>query len=98
MLYALLEPLSEFWFPFNVFRYITFRTACAAFTALVLTIFLAPWVVTRLRRNQIGQKIRSDGPPAHSTKEGTPTMGGLLVVAAIVISTVFTLAYTVMGI
>jgi phospho-N-acetylmuramoyl-pentapeptide-transferase len=87
MLYALLEPLSEIWFPFNVFRYITFRTACSAMTALAITMLMAPWVVARLRRNQIGQKIRSDGPPAHSTKEGTPTMGGLLIVAAIVIST-----------
>jgi phospho-N-acetylmuramoyl-pentapeptide-transferase len=88
MLYALLEPLSEIWFPFNVFRYITFRTACSAITALAITMLMAPWVVARLRRNQIGQTIRSDGPPAHSTKEGTPTMGGLLIVAAIVISTV----------
>jgi len=88
MLFNLLEPLSEMWFPFNVFRYITFRTACAAITALALTLLLAPWVVDRLRRGQIGQRIRSDGPPAHSTKEGTPTMGGLLIVAAVVISTV----------
>jgi phospho-N-acetylmuramoyl-pentapeptide-transferase len=76
------------WFPFNVFRYITFRTACAAISALALTILLAPWVVERLRRGQIGQRIRSDGPPAHSTKEGTPTMGGLLIVGAVVISTI----------
>jgi phospho-N-acetylmuramoyl-pentapeptide-transferase len=88
MLFALLEPLSDMWFPFNVFRYITFRTACAAITALALTLLLAPWVVDRLRRGQIGQRIRSDGPPAHSTKEGTPTMGGLLIVSAVVVSTV----------
>ncbi len=88
MLFNLLEPLSELWFPFNVFRYITFRTACAAITALALTLLLAPWVVDRLRRGQVGQRIRSDGPPAHSTKAGTPTMGGLLIVAAVVISTV----------
>jgi len=70
----------------NVFRYITFRSAYAAVTALLLCYLLGPPVIGWLARVKLGQKIRREGPQAHLTKAGTPTMGGLLIVAAIVAS------------
>jgi len=73
--------------PFNVFRYITVRTALASLTALFLTLVLGPWTIRRLRNLQIGQFIRAEGPQHHQAKAGTPTMGGVLIVAAIVIPT-----------
>src|SRR5271154_7343657 len=73
--------------PLNVFRYITVRTAVASLTALVLSLVLGPWMIRRLRALQVKQYIREEGPKAHQSKAGTPTMGGLLIVAAIVIPT-----------
>src|SRR6202034_582460 len=72
----------------NVFRYITVRTAVASLTALVLSLLLGPWMIERLRAMQVKQYIREEGPERHQSKAGTPTMGGLLIVAAIVIPTV----------
>src|SRR5882672_671942 len=72
---------------FNVVRYITFRTAVASLTALFLVLILGPWMIERLRRLQVGQYIREEGPQAHQSKKGTPTMGGLLILAGIVIPT-----------
>jgi phospho-N-acetylmuramoyl-pentapeptide-transferase len=72
---------------FNVFRYITFRTAYASLTALLMGLFLGPWLIRRLREFQIGQHIREEGPSSHKTKAGTPTMGGVLVVLATVFPT-----------
>ena len=74
--------------PLNVFRYITVRTAVASITALLLSLILGPWVIERLREMQIQQYIREEGPQAHKKKAGTPTMGGVLIVAAIVIPTI----------
>src|SRR5262249_31223372 len=71
----------------NVFRYITFRAAYAAVTALLLCFVLGPPMIEWLRRVKLGQKIRAEGPQAHLAKAGTPTMGGLLIVSAIVIPT-----------
>ena len=71
----------------NVFRYITVRTAVASLTALVLSLLLGPWMIERLRIMQVKQYIREEGPERHQSKAGTPTMGGLLIVAAIVIPT-----------
>src|SRR5919198_1994250 len=71
----------------NVVRYITFRTAVASLTALFLVLLLGPWMIERLRRLQIGQYIREEGPQAHQTKAGTPTMGGLLILTGIVVPT-----------
>jgi phospho-N-acetylmuramoyl-pentapeptide-transferase len=68
---------------FNVFRYITFRTAMALLTALLLTLVLGPWLIRRLRERQIGETIRADGPERHRAKAGTPTMGGLLILGAL---------------
>src|SRR5271155_4652793 len=73
--------------PLNVFRYITVRTAVASLTALGLSMALGPWVIARLRDLQVKQYIREEGPKAHQKKAGTPTMGGVLIVAAIVIPT-----------
>jgi len=71
----------------NVFRYITFRAAYAAITALLVCFVLGPPMIEWLRRLRLGQKIRAEGPQAHLAKAGTPTMGGLLIVTAIVVPT-----------
>jgi phospho-N-acetylmuramoyl-pentapeptide-transferase len=88
VLYHLLYPLSEHFGGFNVFRYITFRAACAAVTALLLSFLLGPWFIRQLQKFKVGQSVRRDGPESHYAKEGTPTMGGLLLLVAIVIPTV----------
>src|SRR5262245_64015044 len=87
MLYHLLYPLHRHVSGFNVVRYITFRTAMASLTALFLVLVLGPWMIERLRRLQIGQFIREDGPQAHKTKAGTPTMGGVLILSGILVPT-----------
>ena len=74
--------------PLNVFRYITVRTAVASISALLLSLLMGPWVIERLRSLQVQQYIRDEGPKAHQKKAGTPTMGGVLIVASIVIPTV----------
>ena len=88
MIYHLLYPLHATFSSFNVFRYITFRTIYAAITALVICFFLGPWLIRKLQALKIGQSIRDDGPDSHLSKQGTPTMGGLLIIFAVVISTV----------
>ncbi len=87
MLYKLLYPLSKQIAAFNVFRYITFRTAMAAVTALVLALFLGAPLIRLLKRRQVGQLIREAGPESHRTKAGTPTMGGLLILLAVLLAT-----------
>ena len=87
MLYHLLYPLHLDYSFFNVFRYITFRTIYAAITALLLCFVIGPWLIRELGSHQIGQTIRRDGPERHLAKEGTPTMGGLLIVLAAVVPT-----------
>jgi phospho-N-acetylmuramoyl-pentapeptide-transferase len=82
MLYHLLYPLVEWSTFFNVFRYITFRTIYAVVTALLLCWVLGPWMIRRLRGRSVGQFIRPDGPASHLSKEGTPTMGGVLILCA----------------
>jgi len=71
----------------NVFHYITFRSAYAAITALLLCFVLGPPMIEWLRRVKLGQKIRAEGPQAHLSKAGTPTMGGVLILVAIVVPT-----------
>ncbi|HUI45326.1 MAG TPA: phospho-N-acetylmuramoyl-pentapeptide-transferase [Nitrospirota bacterium] len=87
MLYHLLYPLHGKIPGFNVFRYITFRSAGAVITALIVTFILAPSMIAWLRRLKVGQHVRNDGPQTHLSKQGTPTMGGLLIIAALVSST-----------
>ncbi|MGA3081691.1 MAG: phospho-N-acetylmuramoyl-pentapeptide-transferase [Terracidiphilus sp.] len=89
MLYWLLyEKLFPFFHPFRIFRYLTFRTAFASGTALLIALFIGPWVIQKLREFQIGQYIREDGPQSHLKKSGTPTMGGVLIGIAILLPTV----------
>ncbi len=87
MLYHLLVPLSDVHIIFNLFRYITFRAAGAMVTALVLSFLLGPWIIRRLRALRVGQVVRDVGPEHHLSKAGTPTMGGVLILAATTIST-----------
>ena len=88
MLYWLLFlKLQHYVAPFRIFRYVTFRTAFASLTALFTALIVGPLVIGRLREFQIGQYIREEGPKAHQKKAGTPTMGGLLIVIAIVVPT-----------
>ena len=82
MLYHLLYPLHETLSVLNVTRYITFRTAAASLTALAISLILGPWLIRKLREFQVEQIIRHEGPATHRTKAGTPTMGGLLILAA----------------
>jgi phospho-N-acetylmuramoyl-pentapeptide-transferase len=87
MLYHLLFPLHDAFSVLNVTRYITFRTAAASLSALLLSLVLGPWMIRTLREFQIGQVIRHEGPATHRAKAGTPTMGGLLILAGSLIPT-----------
>ncbi|MBL7178710.1 MAG: phospho-N-acetylmuramoyl-pentapeptide-transferase [Pseudomonadota bacterium] len=87
MLYHLLYPLHTTISVLNVFRYITFRTIYASLTAFLICFLMGPWVIRKLSHWQIGQYIREDGPQTHHTKAGTPTMGGMLIIFSIVVST-----------
>ena len=87
MLYELLFSLRESLSVLNVFQYITFRSAGATVTALLLSLLLGPRLIGWLRRAQIGQSIREEGPEGHQEKAGTPTMGGLLILFAVMIPT-----------
>lgn len=85
MLYWLLYPLRDSVSVFNLFGYITFRAAGATFTALLIAFLFGPIVIRFLRRHQIGQTVRDDGPSSHLSKQGTPTMGGLLILMSVLI-------------
>src|SRR5271170_1243411 len=85
--YLFFFALHRYFSPLNVFRYITVRTAVASLTALGLSLLLGPWMIGRLRDLQVKQYIREEGPERHQAKAGTPTMGGVLIVASIVIPT-----------
>jgi phospho-N-acetylmuramoyl-pentapeptide-transferase len=85
MLYHLLYPMAEQYGVFNVVRYITFRTAAATLTALFISFLLGPWIIRRLAELRVGQPIREIGPD-HQQKAGTPTMGGLMILASLLIS------------
>ena len=88
MLYHLLAPLGREHIIFNVFRYLTFRSAMAFISALVLSLVMGPWLIQRLRELQKGgETLREDTPARHRTKAGTPSMGGLLILGALLVST-----------
>lgn len=88
MLYNLLVPLAEEYHLFNLFRYITFRTGGAIMTALFISFFIGPAVIRWLKSKQgSGQPIRADGPQTHLKKQGTPTMGGVIIIISVLIST-----------
>ncbi|WP_437601523.1 phospho-N-acetylmuramoyl-pentapeptide-transferase [Sorangium sp. So ce590] len=91
MIYELFYPLKFHygWLSWlNVLRYIPFRTIMATITAMVLTFVLAPWFIRELRRKQIGQVVRAEGPETHKIKAGTPTMGGALILLSLLLPTV----------
>ncbi|MEA3489135.1 MAG: phospho-N-acetylmuramoyl-pentapeptide-transferase, partial [Candidatus Omnitrophota bacterium] len=90
MFYHILYPLSEFWFGFNVFRYITFRASMAAVTSFAICVIFGPGIIRRLRKFNVGQYVRKEHVGGlyelHKHKEGTPTMGGLLIIIAVLVS------------
>jgi phospho-N-acetylmuramoyl-pentapeptide-transferase len=79
--------LSEYYSGFHVFQYLTLRAILAALTALAISLLVGPKMIRWLAEYQVGQRVRSDGPQTHLSKAGTPTMGGALILAAIVAST-----------
>ena len=87
MLLYLFESLTDLFSGFNVFTYITMRAILSSLTALLICFLLGPTVIRRLSVRQIGQTVRADGPESHLPKAGTPTMGGALILLAIVCST-----------
>lgn len=85
MLAEFLYQFKDLFFGFNVFRYITVRSALAAVTALLFSLFVGPRIVRFLQSRQIGEEIRTEGPQSHFSKKGTPTMGGLIIIVSICI-------------
>lgn len=86
MLADLLFRLHEIFFPFNVFRYITFRAALSVLTSAAVALIIAPYIIRKLKAMSLTQQIRDDGPERHMEKSGTPTMGGVIIIIAIVVS------------
>ena len=82
-----LARLSNWISALNVFQYTTFRAVMAALTALAFSLLLGPWTIRKLTALKVGQAVRSDGPQTHLVKNGTPTMGGSLILTAITLST-----------
>ncbi len=87
MLYLLLAPLGKLHLFFNLFTYISFRAAGAMVTALLMAFVTGPGLIRRLKAHKVGQVIRAEGPASHERKRGTPTMGGIIIIAATVIPT-----------
>ena len=86
MLYWLGEYLTQYFSGFNVFSYLTFRAIVSTLTALGISLYFGPKLIRALQRMQIGQTVRDDGPQSHLSKSGTPTMGGILILASIIAS------------
>ena len=87
MFYHLLYPLRDLVSAFNIFRYITFRSAYAAVTALLISFLLGPLFIRMLKRRQLTEGVREYVPESHAVKAGTPTMGGLLILTATLVPT-----------
>ena len=89
MLLNFFEFLSQFYSGFNVFQYLTLRIVMGALTSLIISLILGPYIIKFLRTKQFYQSIRQDGPKSHlDDKNTTPTMGGLIIISSIVISTI----------
>lgn len=86
MLYHILYPLSEFFSPFNIFQYITFRAGGAVLTGLMITFLIAPYIIKKLKELKVGQTVRDCAPSNHHCKSGTPTMGGIIIIISILLS------------
>ena len=87
MLYHFLTPFRDSFSLFNLFEYITFRAASAAIIALIISFIIGPWVIHILHKNQIGEEIHHRGPQSHMKKKGTPTMGGVIILMAVLLPT-----------
>lgn len=87
MLLILADYLTSVETGFNVFSYLTLRAILSALTALAISLLVGPWMISRLSQLQIGQQVRTDGPQSHLSKAGTPTMGGALIITAVILST-----------
>ena len=88
MLYYFLVPLAKDHIVFNVFRYLTFRSFMALISAFIISLVVGPWIIRQLRIAQHGgETIREDTPERHRTKKGTPTMGGLVILTALIATT-----------
>ncbi len=87
MLYHLLVPLTKYFTALNVFNYITFRAGGAAVTALLVSFVVGPWILRRLQHMQVHQVVREGTPDSHQAKGTTPTMGGLIILVALLVST-----------
>ena len=85
MLADFLFQFRDYFFGFNVFKYITVRAALAAITALIFALWVGPKVIALLQKYQIGEEIRIEGPESHQVKQGTPTMGGLIILIGVII-------------
>ncbi len=92
MLYYLLYPLKKYFFVFNILRYITFRAAFAGVSAFMITVIFAPLIINKLRMLKVGETIRKKECPdlynLHKDKQGTPTMGGVLILLGVFVSTI----------
>ncbi len=87
MLLILANWLSDYFSAFQVFEYRSVRAIFSVLTALAISLLLGPWMINRLVHHQIGQSVRDDGPKCHFSKKGTPTMGGVLILLSIILST-----------
>ena len=87
MLFYLAEHLSQYYGGFHVFSYVTFRAILGLLTSLAFSLWTGPYLIRYLQRMQIGQVVRDDGPKSHLNKSGTPTMGGVIILASIIVST-----------
>ena len=88
MLAEFLFQLKTYFFGFNVFRYITVKAALAAVTALLFSFVIGPRLIRLLQQHHIGEEIRHDGPKSHLSKQGTPTMGGLIIIVSFTLSVI----------
>ena len=88
MLLYLFDFLAQDFSFFNIFQYLTFRAICAVLTSLLVSLLFGGKIIRALNRYQIGQTVRQDGPPTHFEKVGTPTMGGLLILFSVLMSTI----------
>jgi len=90
MFYYLFDYINQNFNPpgFDIFRFLTFRSALAAITALLISFYFGPKIISRLKKKQVDQPIREEGPQTHKKKAGTPTMGGLIILISVVLPVV----------
>ena len=89
MLYMFLVQWADSNILFNLFRYITVRSALSGATAFLFCLLLGPWLIRKLKEMSFGQAIREEGPSSHQKKAGTPTMGGILILGSVLLGTLF---------